>query len=99
MDLVDVNPAPPAVTYNWGWGGTVTIVTTSGARFASTVDAPRGSAPRGVAWSNIDAKSPCAHARLEVAGRSTLEGASIVIHGFDNVKNVAELIRLLSPTS
>ena len=44
------------VKYNWSWGGTVTIVTTSGARFTSTVDAPRGSGPRGIEWSDVEAK-------------------------------------------
>ena len=28
MQLVEVDPAPPAVKYNWSWGGSVTIVTT-----------------------------------------------------------------------
>ena len=28
MQAVEVDPAPPAVKYNWGWGGSVTIVTT-----------------------------------------------------------------------
>ena len=32
MDLVEVDPAPPPVQDTWSWGGTVTIVTTSGAR-------------------------------------------------------------------
>src|SRR6185436_5048742 len=40
MSLVEYGPPPQLVTYRWGWGGTVTIVTTSGARFTSTVDAP-----------------------------------------------------------
>jgi 2-methylcitrate dehydratase PrpD len=56
MDLVEVDPAPPSVTYKWSWGGTVTIVTTSGARFTSTVDAPRGSGPRGIEWSDVESK-------------------------------------------
>jgi 2-methylcitrate dehydratase PrpD len=98
MDLVEVDPAPPKVTYQWGWGGTVTIVTMSGARFTSTVDAPRGSAPRGIAWSDVDAKyralmpdSKLSPARIEESLR--------VIHGFEKVKTVAELIRLINPTS
>jgi 2-methylcitrate dehydratase PrpD len=98
MDLVELDPAPPAVTYNWGWGGTVTVVTRSGARFTSTVDAPRGSAPRGIAWSDVDAKyrALMPDSRLPPA---RIEESLRVIHGFDNVKHVAELIRLLSPTS
>jgi hypothetical protein len=27
MDLVESDPAPPAVRDDWGWGGTVTVVT------------------------------------------------------------------------
>jgi 2-methylcitrate dehydratase PrpD len=49
MDLVDVDPAPPAVRYEWGWGGTVTIVTSQGrdspARWLRLV-APRRAASR-----------------------------------------------------
>ena len=98
MDLVDVDPSPPAVTYKWSWGGTVTIVTTSGARFSSTVDAPRGSAPRGIAWSDVDAKyrALMPDSKLPV---TRIEESLSVIHGFEKVKHVAELIRLISPTS
>src|SRR6202030_198672 len=42
MGLVDADPSAAPVTYQWNWGGTVTIVTNSGARFTSTIDAPRG---------------------------------------------------------
>jgi 2-methylcitrate dehydratase PrpD len=97
MDLVEVDPAPPAVIYNWSWGGTVTIVTKSGARFTSTVDAPRGSAPRGIAWSDVDAKyrALMPDSRLPT---TRIEESLSVIHDFEKVKNVAELIGLLSPT-
>jgi len=96
MDLVEADPAPPAVAYNWGWGGTVTIVTKSGARFTSTVDAPRGSAPRGIAWSDVDAKY---HALMpdSTLPATRIEESLRVIHRFETVKNVAELIGLLTP--
>ena len=97
MDLVDVDPAPPAVKYQWSWGGTVTIVTKSGARFTSTVDAPRGSAPRGIAWSDVDAKYRALMPDSRLPAKRIEESLG-VIHGFEKVKNVAELIRLLSPT-
>lgn len=98
MDLVEIDPTPPAVTYNWSWGGTVTLVTKSGARFTSTVDAPRGSAPRGIAWSDVDAKY---HALMPDSTMSVkrIEESLSLIHSFETVKRVAELIRLLSPTS
>jgi len=97
MDLVELDPAPPAVTYKWSWGGTVTIVTKSGARFSSTVDAPRGSAPRGIAWSDVDAKYRALMPDSKLPVRRIEESLS-VIHGFEKVKNVAELIRLIVPT-
>src|SRR5208337_3698710 len=56
MGLVAQDPTPLAVHYDWPWGATVTIVTRSGARFTSTVDAPKGSAPRGIEWTDIEAK-------------------------------------------
>jgi 2-methylcitrate dehydratase PrpD len=97
MDLVDVDPSPPAVTYKWSWGGTVTIVTKSGARFSSTVDAPRGSAPRGIAWSDVDAKYRALMPDSTLSMKRIEESLS-VIHGFEKVKHVAELISLLNPT-
>ena len=76
----------------------MTIVTTSGARFTSTVDAPRGSAPRGIAWSDVDAKYRALMPDSRLPGKRIDESLS-VIHGFEKVKNVTELIRLLAPTT
>jgi 2-methylcitrate dehydratase PrpD len=98
MDLVEVDPAPPAVKYEWGWGGTVTVVTKSGARFTSTVDAPRGSAPRGIEWSDVDGKYRALMPDSKLPA-TRIEQSLNVIHGFDKVKSVAELIRLISPMS
>jgi 2-methylcitrate dehydratase PrpD len=97
MDLVEIDPMPPAVTYNWGWGGTVTIVTKSSARFTSTVDAPRGSAPRGIAWSDVDAKYRALMPDSKLSAQR-IEESLRVIHSFEKVKNVAELIRLVGPS-
>jgi 2-methylcitrate dehydratase PrpD len=94
MDLVEADPAPPAAHYDWAWGGTVTIVTRSGARYTSTVDAPRGSAPRGIEWSDVDAKY---RALVPESGlpAKRVEQTLNMIHRFDQVKNVSELTRLL----
>jgi 2-methylcitrate dehydratase PrpD len=97
MDLVEVDPAPPAVTYKWSWGGTATIVTKSGARFTSTVDAPRGSAPRGISWSDVDGKYRALMPDSTLPVKRIEESLS-VIHGFEKVKNVAELMRMISQT-
>ena len=96
MDLVDVDPSPPAVNYQWSWGGSVTIVTTSGARFTSTVDAPRGSGPRGIEWSDVDAKFRALMPDSKLPA-PRLEQILKLIHGFDTVKRVNELTVLLAP--
>jgi 2-methylcitrate dehydratase PrpD len=95
MDKVELDPDPPPVEYDWGWGGTVTLVTRSGARFTSTVDAPRGSGPRGIDWADVDAKyrtlmqnSGLPHRRIEEA----LEK----VHRLEQLEDVSQLTRLLS---
>jgi 2-methylcitrate dehydratase PrpD len=95
MRLVEADSSAPSVKYRWSWGGTVTIVTTSGARFTSTVDAPRGSAPRGIEWSDVDAKY---RALMPDSGlpASRIEASLKVIHGFDRVKRMSELTSLIN---
>jgi 2-methylcitrate dehydratase PrpD len=94
MGLVEPDPAPPSIHYDWSWGGTVTIVTNSGARYTSTVDAPRGSGPRGIEWSDVDAKY---RALFPDSGLTAKRGEEIlkVIHDFEQVKQVPEFTRLL----
>jgi 2-methylcitrate dehydratase PrpD len=96
MELVEVDPAPPAATYRWGWGGTVTVITNSGARFTSTVDAPRGSAPRGIEWSDVDAKYRALMHDSKLPA-SRIEEILSMIRGFEKVRNVGEFARLLTP--
>jgi 2-methylcitrate dehydratase PrpD len=95
MDRVETDPEPPAVEYEWGWGGTVTLVTRGGARFTSTVDAPRGSGPRGIEWSDVDAKYR-ALMPSSALGRRRIEETLEMIHAFEQVDDVTELTRLLS---
>ena len=96
MGLVDLDPAPPQVTYKWSWGGSVTVVTTSGQRFTSTVDAPRGSGPRGIEWSDVDAKY---RALMPDSKLPAVRLGQILdqIHRFDHVKSVPAFARLLTP--
>jgi 2-methylcitrate dehydratase PrpD len=93
---VGVDPSPPAVAYEWSWGATVTIVTTSGERYTSTVDAPRASGPRGIEWSDIDAKY---FALLPDSGlaASRARAALELIHGLEEARDVTELMALLAP--
>jgi 2-methylcitrate dehydratase PrpD len=95
MDLVEADPAPPPVKYAWAWGGTVTIVTTSGARFTSTVDAPRGSAPRGIAWSDVEAKY---RALMPLSGLETRRADRVLqaIHDLEQLRDVSRLARMLA---
>jgi len=94
IGLVEPDPAPPAVHYNWSWGGTITIVTKSGARYTNTVDAPRGSAPRGIEWSDVDAKY---RALIADSGLQTKRTEEILktVHDFDQVKHASDFTRLL----
>jgi 2-methylcitrate dehydratase PrpD len=95
MTLVDVDPAPPPVAYKWSWGGTVTLVTSSGARVTATVDAPRGSGPRGIDWRDVEAKyrALMPDSKLPAA---RIDRVLETIHAMDRVKNVATLARLLT---
>jgi 2-methylcitrate dehydratase PrpD len=98
MGLVEADPSAPAVKYQWNWGGTVTVVTTSDARFTSTVDAPKGSAPRGIEWSDIDAKYRALMPDSKMP-KQRIEDSLKVIHGFEQVKRVSELTGLLNARS
>ena len=95
MDLVERDPSPPPVHYNWSWGGTVTIVTASGARYTSSVDAPRGSGPRGIDWNDLDAKFR-ALVRDSGLPAKRIEQTLTLIHRLEQVRHASELTRLLS---
>ncbi len=95
IGLVEQDPSPSATRYEWNWGATVTIVTKSGAKYASTVDAPRGSAPRGIEWSDVDGKfrALMPQSRLPM---SRIEQALKLIQDFEQVKKVSQLTSLLA---
>jgi 2-methylcitrate dehydratase PrpD len=96
IGLVESDPAPPPVDYAWSWGATVTVVTTSGDRYTSTVDAPRGSGPRGIEWADVDAKY---RALMPDSGLSARRIEEILtrVHELEDVGNVSELAGLLEP--
>jgi len=94
IGLIESDPSPPAVHYDWSWGGTVTIVTKSGARYTSTVDAPRGSGPRGIEWSDVDAKYRALLPDSGLPGKR-IEEILDMIHRLDRVKKVSELTGVL----
>jgi len=90
ITLVDQDPAPPAVRYEWPWGATVTLVTKSGQRYSATVDAPRGSAPRGIEWADVDAKY---YALMPKSART--QQVLDLVHNFETIKNTGTFARLL----
>jgi 2-methylcitrate dehydratase PrpD len=95
MLLVEPDPAPPPVSTRWGWAGTVTIVTTSGARIVRTVDAPRGSAPRGIEWSDVEAKYRELMPESKLPARR-LDEILAATRGLDGLADVSRLTRLLA---
>ena len=93
--LVESDPAPQPVHYDWSWGATVTIVTKSGARFTNTIDAPKGSAPRGIEWKDVEAKYRALMPESGLAAKRT-EEALKMMHDFDRVQKVSQLTSLLA---
>src|SRR5947208_626349 len=91
---VDPNPPPYRDRFPHHHGATVTITLKDGRRFSEHVDFPRGSAPRGIEWADVDAK----YRRLvPLSGlpAEKVEASLEVVHRLDAVKTVSELTRLL----
>jgi 2-methylcitrate dehydratase PrpD len=92
---VDPNPPPYPDRFPHHHGATVTITLRDGRRFSNHVDFPRGAAPRGIEWADVDAK----YRRLvPLSGLAPdkVEASLEVVHGFEAVKAVSQLTRLLA---
>jgi 2-methylcitrate dehydratase PrpD len=94
QDLVEVDPEPPAVDYTWGWGATVVIEMKDGRTYRSTVNAPIGSGPRGIQWSDVDHKY---RTLMPESGLSQdrIEGALAAVKSLERAADVSELIGLI----
>jgi len=94
MSLIEYEEPAPSMHYDWNWGGTVTIVTKSGERFSSTVDAPRGSGPRGIDWPEIETKY---HALMPESGLPAKRIDEILktIREFEQIGQVSRLTKML----
>src|SRR5262245_19587094 len=91
---VDPNPPPYPDRFPHHHGATVTITRKDGRRFSDHVDFPRGAAPRGIEWADVDAK----YRRLvPLSGLppDKVEASLEVVHGFDTIKAVSEVTLLL----
>jgi 2-methylcitrate dehydratase PrpD len=92
---VDPNPPPYPDRFPHHHGATVTITLKDGRQFSAHVNFPRGSAPRGIEWADVDAK----YRRLvPLSGLAPekVEASLRVVHEFETVKTMSELTRLLS---
>jgi 2-methylcitrate dehydratase PrpD len=92
---VDPHPRPYPDRFPHHHGATVTITLKDGRRFAEHVDFPRGSAPRGIEWADVDAK----YRRLvPLSGLAPerIEASLDVVHEFERLEAMSELTRLLS---
>ncbi len=75
-------------------GAVVTIHTKDGRSYTSTVYAPRGSGPRGIAWEDVDAKYRALMALTHLSPQK-IERSLQVIHAFHGVPQVSALTALL----
>src|SRR5262249_8126003 len=92
---VDPNPPPYPDRFPHHHGATVTITLKDGRQFANHVDFPRGSAPRGIEWADVDAK----YRRLMPLAKlspDTIKATLDVVHEFERVEARAELTRRLT---
>ena len=93
--VVDQNPPPLPDRFTHRHGGTVIIKMRSGDTHTHTCKAARGSGPRGVEWSDVDDK----YRRLvSLSGlaASQIDASLEVIHGFDQIESMPQLVNLLA---
>jgi 2-methylcitrate dehydratase PrpD len=94
QDLIDVEPDNDPSRHTWGWGATVTITMQDGTRHRSTVNAPRGSGPRGIEWADVEHK---VRTLTPQSGKSAAEVERLleVCHGFEELKDVRALVEVV----
>jgi 2-methylcitrate dehydratase PrpD len=94
QDLVEVEPMTEPSLYTWGWGATVTITLNDGTQQRATVNAPLGSGPRGIEWSDVELK-------LRTLGpdsgksKDEIEKLLELTRGFEEEKDVSGLLALV----
>jgi 2-methylcitrate dehydratase PrpD len=94
QDLVDVEPDNDPSRHTWGWGATVTITMQDGTRHRSTVNAPRGSGPRGIEWADVEHK---VRTLTPQSGKSAAEVERLleVCHGLEELGDVSALVEVV----
>lgn len=94
QDLVEAVPDVDPSRHTWEWGATVTIILRDGRRYASTVNAPKGSGPRGIDWADIDRKT---RVLIPQSGTSPADVEQIlaIVRDFEKLERPDSLIDLL----
>jgi 2-methylcitrate dehydratase PrpD len=95
IEKIAVGPPPAAEeAVRYRQGANITIRTTDGRSFSSTVYAPKGAGMLGIEWADIDAKF---RALMPLAGLAAdrIEKGLAVIHDFRRLAGVAPLTDLL----
>ena len=94
LDKVTAAAPPTENLARYKSGAIVTIETTDGRTYSSTVYAPRGAAMLGISWDDVERKYR-ALAPYANFSAGNLEASMKVIRNFREVKHVSELIDLL----
>jgi 2-methylcitrate dehydratase PrpD len=93
-DKVHVGALPTEHVERYQQGATVTIRTTDGRTFSSTVYAPKGAGIRGIDWADVDAKYRTLVPQAQVREQQVEESLHM-IHDFRHVTHVSALTDLL----
>lgn len=93
QDLVDVEPDTDPSRHTWGWGATVTVTLKDGTAYRSTVNAPRGSGPRGIEWADVEHKF---RTLMPESGKSQgeIEKLLALCQGFEAIEDMSSFVAL-----
>ena len=91
---VDADPKPYPDRFPHHHGATVTLTLKDGRKFASHVDFPRGSGPRGIDWADVDAKYRTL-VPLSKLPAQQVEASLQMVHALERLGPLSELTRLL----
>jgi len=94
IDKITVGPQPTANADRYRQGATVTIRTTEGREFTSTVFLPYGSAALGIDWADIESKYRMLMPNSGLPA-AQIEESLAVIRDFKNAASVGPLIELI----
>jgi 2-methylcitrate dehydratase PrpD len=95
QDLVEAVPDMDPSRHTWEWGATVTIILHDGRRYASTVNAPKGSGPRGIDWADIERKARSLLPQSQTPPHD-VERILELGRSFEKLKGVESMIALLA---